>query len=89
MDKEILPIATKIGEHEAEISALKNEVDSQKEEVKRLKAIISAWNMAIGKCTAIWGFIMIIVTAIGGFVSYNFVKVKLAIIAAFRAFYSS
>lgn len=71
-------------------------IESLKDAVKELDGRMDArekrdtiMDVSIAKCTALGGFCIMIATAIGGFISYNFVRVKLAILAALKAFYGN
>lgn len=80
-------VSMKVGKNEANIETLFENDKDRDNRLKILESYIALQKLTIAKCTAIWGFIIAIVTAIGGFIVYNFVKVKLAIVAAFHAFY--
>ncbi len=78
----------KLGEHDEAIKNLKKEDGDLDDRLKTVERYISLQKLAIGKCTALWGFIVTGLIAVGGFVSYHFTQVKAAIIAGFRAFYN-
>lgn len=87
-EAEIIPIAVRTGKNEADITNLQKDAENDRSRIEKLEDYQTLQKLAIAKCTALWGFILVIATTIGGFVAYNFVKVKDAIVAAFQAFYS-
>lgn len=77
-----------LGKNEADIANLKESADEQDERLIVVEKYIALQKLTVAKCTAIWGFVIAIVTSIGGFIAYNFVKVKMAVIAAYEAFFN-
>lgn len=86
-DSDIVHIAESTGKASADILMLKEDSGRMDERLDALENRNIRQDLVIARCTAIWGFIIAAVSAIGGFIVYNFIKVKIAIIAVFHAFY--
>jgi hypothetical protein len=82
-------ISIKIGQTEADVANLQEDVEHQGDRIAALEKDKQLKDIAIAKCTAIWGFMLTVGGAIGGFIAYNFDKVKAAVVAAFHAFTSN
>lgn len=76
-------------ENKADNEHAREDLEKLDKRVENLEIKERVLHLAIAKCTAIWGFILTIGTAIGGFVAYNYDKVSAAVVAAFQAFKSN